>query len=209
MNAPDPVVNAAGENDPTRGLAQRTATAITVLWGQDGPPMTGPVRMREPERVLAVCGQVHRQWPRRPRGRSATAAVQRLLGTVIGYARILHPPLDWALVGGGGDPTHPGCAPALVWKNDVSGQLVVDLLRAPVQCAPLLDAAAQQALTGWGATPGVTAFRVVDVQAPRRTRVLVDGRTPAGFDLRPERLWTLLDPAALAADRAPARMVVA
>ena len=40
MHAPDSALAAAG-TDPTRGLAHRTATAITDLWAQDGPPMTG------------------------------------------------------------------------------------------------------------------------------------------------------------------------
>lgn len=187
MHAPDSAL-AAADTDPTRGLAHRTATAITDLWAQDGPPMTGPVRMWEPERVLEVCARVHAAWPQRPRGRFATAAVQRLLGTVIGYGRLLHPPLGWTLVPDTTTPD-PTDAPLLIWRNDHTGEMVVDILRAPVQCAPLLDEAADLAISKWTLVPTVAATRVVHLSAPRRTHVHVGGRAHARFDLRPELVW--------------------
>ncbi|MFC8502472.1 hypothetical protein ACFUC1_08935 [Pedococcus sp. NPDC057267] len=185
MNVPESAP-AAADTDPTRGLAQRSATVITELWAQDGPPMTGPVRMWEPERVLEVSGRVHAAWPQRPRGRFATAAVQRLLGTVIGYSRLLHPPLGWSLVPAAGNDA-PSAPALLVWRNDQSGDVVADILRTPVQCAPLLDHATQQAVAQWDGAAAAT--RVVHLSAPRRTHVQMNGRSHARFDLHPERVW--------------------
>jgi phage N-6-adenine-methyltransferase len=207
MNAHDLVDPNGAGTDPTRGLAQRTATTITHLWAQDGPPLDGPVRRWEPERVLATCAQVHQSWPGRPRGRFATAAVQRLLGTVIGYGRILHPPLGWTLVSGG-PTTETGSAPVLVWKNDTTSALVVDVLRAPVQCGALLDDAARHALNAWTPARGVAATRVVDLHAPRRTMVLINDRVDSRFELRPELLWADLNPNATPAAGSLAALVV-
>jgi hypothetical protein len=193
MNAHDSVDTNGRGTDPTRGLAQRTATTITQLWAQDGPPLTGPVRMWEPERVLATCAQVHQSWPGRPRGRFATASVQRLLGAVIGYGRILHPPLGWTLVSGG--HTTESAAPVLVWMNDATSALVVDVLRAPVQCASLLDDAARHALNTRTSAQDVAATRVVDLHAPRRTLVLTNDLVDSRFESRPETLWATLEPA--------------
>ena len=206
MNAPDPVDPNGPENDPTRGLAQRTATTITRLWAQDGPPLTGPVRMWEPERVLEVCAQVHQSWAHRPRGRFATASVHRLLGTVIGYGRLLHPPMGWVLVSGG-STTAPQSAPVLVWKHETTHALVVDVLRTPVQCVPLLDAAAQAALDAWSAVPGLAATRVVDLHAPRRTRTTMTRQAASSVELTTELFWDAVSPATGSA--APKTAVVA
>lgn len=204
MNATDPSLSPEGELDPTHGLPWRTAAAINILWEQDGPPPEGPVRLWEPEHVLSACGRVQRDDINRLRGRSATAAVQRLLGTVIGFARVLHPPIGWTLETAQDAAVAMG-APVLLWRHETTGTMVGDVLRAPVQCAPLLDDAAAQTVAAL-ATTGAAMVRVVDLRAPRRTRALTGGRADVRFDQRPDRIWAALNPAAATAT---ARMVVA
>jgi hypothetical protein len=71
MNASDPGPAPATGSTTLPGKA---AAAIGALWRNDGPPPAGPLRIWEPERVLAVCGEVHRAGPRPLRGRAATTS---------------------------------------------------------------------------------------------------------------------------------------
>lgn len=193
MNAPDP-----GPTPPAASakvaLPAKAAAAIEALWRHDGPPPAGPLRMWEPERVLAVCSEVHRAGPRPPRGRAATAANQRLLSAVIGYARLLHPPLEWTLAVSPDANGRKDAAPVLRWRHGNTGTTVVDVLRAPTECAPLLDAATAP-LVAELSTAGADAVRVVDLVAPRRTRVMTGRRADSRFDQHPELVWAALQPA--------------
>jgi hypothetical protein len=45
------------------------------------------------------------------------------------------------------------------------------------------------------AQAGADAVRVVDLVAPRRTRVMTGRRADARFDLHPELVWAALQPA--------------
>lgn len=193
MNASDPRRATAATG--TTVLPAKAAAAIASLWRQDGPPPAGPLRIWEPERVLAVCGDVHRAGPRPLRGRAAIAGNQRLLSAVIGYARILLPPLEWALdPGTEGSFPETASAPMLRWCHESTGTTVVDVLRAPTECAPLLDAATAP-LVAELTEAGADAVRVVDLVAPRRTRVMTARRADSRFDQHPDLVWAALQPA--------------
>lgn len=172
-------------------VAQAAAETIRALWAAHSAPAPGPLRLWEPEHLLDSCGDAVRSLPSSPKGRARTLMTFSVLSAVVGYTRVLLPAHPWTLASS--HAGHTAGTPVLWWVNEVTGDVVADIIRAPRTFDALLDRPTLETAVQL-VEAGAVTVRAAHLRSPYSTQVLNAGRelgsSEAGYG---SKVWAALE----------------